>query len=478
MNQLMNAEMTVRTLRAALIAVLLAALVLYLIPAPAAHGATITVNSTADVVADDGQCTLREAITAANADSASGSMTGECIAGSGDDIITLPAGTYTLALSGTGEDNNATGDLDVTGNLTINGAGATSTIIDGGAIDRVFHIFSGVTVEINDLKITNGSNTVGGAIYNFGGTLTLNNTTVSGNTAGATGGGGGVYNNGGTLTLNHSTISNNTADYGGGIYNYWNTAVLTLNNSTVSDNTAGAKGGGISNNRGTLTLNNSTVSGNTATGGAEPNDGGGGIYNIYGTVTLDSATIANNATQNGDGGGIDNVAGTVNLKNAIVGGNTDSGGQAPDCSGTLTSQGYNLIQDTTGCTFSTATGDITGQDPKLSPLADNGGPTQTHALQSGSPAIDQIPDGTSGCQAGVSTDQRGAVRADGPGRGGSACDMGAYEYDSSQTPTVIRLQTFTARTGAGTRLKGLPLGLLLLGTVGLPLLWRLRRRAA
>jgi hypothetical protein len=105
----------------------------------------------------------------------------------------------------------------------------------------------------------------------------------------------------------------------------------------------------------------------------------------------------------------------------------------------LNSQGYNLIEDTTDCTFTPTTGDITGSDPGLGALADNGGSTWTHALGTGSPAIDEIPDGTNGCVGGTSVDQRGAVRADGAGRGGSACDIGAYE-DSDETPTAVELQ--------------------------------------
>ena len=113
--------------------------------------------------------------------------------------------------------------------------------------------------------------------------------------------------------------------------------------------------------------------------------------------------------------------------------------QAPDCSGSLTSQGYNLLEDTTGCTFVPTTGDINGSDPNLGPLGDNGGRTWTHALRTGSPAIEQIPDGTYGCQASVSVDQRGYRRAGGPGFGGSLCDMGAYEYGTGPFRVYLAL---------------------------------------
>ena len=108
-------------------------------PRPA-HAATIVVNGTADVIANDGQCTLREAITAANTDTVSGAAAGECAAGVITDTITLPAGTYTLALSGYSEDNNATGDLDLKSDITINGADADTTIIDADQKDRVMEI--------------------------------------------------------------------------------------------------------------------------------------------------------------------------------------------------------------------------------------------------------------------------------------------------------------------------------------------------
>ncbi len=129
----------------------------------------------------------------------------------------------------------------------------------------------------------------------------------------------------------------------------------------------------------------------------------------------------------------------MTVLNSIVAGNT--GG---DCYGTdkVTSQGYN-IESGTSCSFTDAN-DQQDTDPLLDPLADNGGPTQTHALQAGSPAVEAIPDGTNGCSAGVSTDQRGAVRADGSSRGGTACEIGSYEYDSNQIPNAITLQSLNA----------------------------------
>src|SRR3990172_2888761 len=172
------------------------------------------------------------------------------------DTIVIPAETITVT-GAAGEDANASGDLDITKNLTIQGAGPGATIIDGGGIDRVFEIFAG-TVTISGMTIRNGNagaTGVGGAIRNDG-TLTLTNSTVSGNTAGLRG--GGIYNQQGTATLTNVTVSGNAAsESGGGIANNNSSdATLTLSSVIVSNNTA-ASGGGISAG-GTVTLSSVT----------------------------------------------------------------------------------------------------------------------------------------------------------------------------------------------------------------------------
>ena len=343
------------------------------------------VNTTADELNADGDCSLREAITAANTDA----PVDACPAGSGADTIELPAGTHSLTITGSGEDAAATGDLDITADLTINGAGAATTIIDGGDLDRVFHILGGTPVQISGVTIQNGSVTAlgGGGIINLG-TLTLTDSAVSGNTATGVYGGGIINLGGGTLTITGSTVSGNTvSDHGGGIYNGGGTAILT--NSTVSGN-SGGRGGGIS-NYSTLTMTNVTVSGNTAS------ITGGGIWN--------------------DGSG-------ATLKNTIVA-NSPAGG---DCYslGAITSAGHNLSGDST-CGF-TASGDLQNTNPLLGPLADNGGPTQTHALLGGSPAIDA---GSLDCPP-PAADQRGVARPQAP-----TCDIGAFEADDSDGDTVV-----------------------------------------
>jgi CSLREA domain-containing protein len=379
------------------------AILLVLAPGQAVLATTINVNTTTDELSVDGNCSLREAIQAANTDTA----VDACTAGSGADTIVVPAGTYTLSIPGAEEDANLTGDLDITSDLTINGA---STIIQacdssGGpctGIDRVFHIVSieasHSTVTISGVTIRNGSITSGdtanrgdgGGILNDG-TLILTNSTVSGSTAGN---GGGILNRpGGTATLTNSTVSGNTAIYSGGIFNY---GTLTLTNSTVSGNTASdANAGGIFNRSGTLTLTNSTVSGNTASYGPS------GIFNVGGAATLKNTIVAN-------------------------------GPSGRNCAGVITSLGHNLSIDDT-CAFDGA-GDLNGTAPMLGPLADNGGSTQTHALLAGSPAIDA---GSGDCPP-PATDQRGVSRPqDGDGNGSSICDIGAFELEPA-TPAVLR----------------------------------------
>lgn len=201
-----------------------------------AHAAFIVVSTTADELNTDGDCSLREAIHAANTDA----IVDACSPGNGDDTIDLPAGIYTLSIAGAGEDANATGDLDITSVVTISGAGQATTIIDANGIDRVLDIRPGASLEISGVTIQGG------------------NSPPSSN-------GGGISNLGGSLTLIDSTVSGNTAlVHGGGIADGFGT--LTLINSTVSGNSASGQGGGILKVAGTLTVERSTVSGYMAGG--------------------------------------------------------------------------------------------------------------------------------------------------------------------------------------------------------------------
>ncbi len=301
-----------------------------------AYAATYTVNAFNDDTSNNvscqpspsggGVCTLRAAIQQANANGFS-------------NIIELPAGEYLLTIQntnpGTGEDLSATGDLDITTDLTIIGADRATTIINGNAIDRVFHILGGATVNISGVTIKNGriNNSVGGGIYNVNGTVTLNDVIVSDNTADNPGGlnnagtGGGIFNSG-RLTLTDSIVRNNVAQTrsqgigGGGIYNE---ATLRIENSTISGNNAagqGAGGGGLQNTGGTglsinaakATLINTTFSSNSATIG-------GGIRNLFGLVNLELSTINNNSAATA-GGGIENAGGGMIIGRTSVHTNT------------------------------------------------------------------------------------------------------------------------------------------------------------
>jgi CSLREA domain-containing protein len=441
-----------------------------------------------------GQCTLRAAIMEAN-----------LLLGA--ETIVLPAGTYTLTITDTSGSEDSVGDLDICSDLTISGADSSTTIINANGIGRVFDVACGVNrnVTISALTIRGGQNPVmsfgegggglrmsttgaltltnviitdnmawdGGGIFNSNyGKLNIINSTVFSNTSpNGSGGifnhgvmeilsstisnnnGGGVLNYGGVITATHSGFIANSGGYGAGIANAGHATII---NSTISGNTShgpyGPPGGGIYNSTGVITITNSTISNNSASGS------GGGLYNIrvyFGLngVYLYNVTVANNITDIdgddfGDGGGIANVGGWVLSKNTLFGGNSDMGGQAPDFSGTLISQGYNLIQSTTGYTVTgILSGNLIGVNPNFGPLQNNGGPTLTHALLFGSPAID-AGDPT-GCKDNLGsfllTDQRGFSRPiDGDQNGSSICDIGAYEaalsisLPSLYLPLVLR----------------------------------------
>ena len=401
--------------------------------AAVASAAPFTVNSTLDAVdatpgdgscmTAGGVCTLRAAIQEANA-----------LAGA--DVITVPAGTYDLTLTGPNEDSAATGDLDIQESVTINGAGATSTIIDGQHSDRIFDIFDTAgNVAIQGVTVRNGFSGIGnlaGGIWNTA-VLTLSQSRVESSEGRL--GGGGILNDNDLTATDVTLIGNVTNGQGAGFYN---TGTATLERVTVSGNTSAAAAGGIEND-GTLTLINTTLSGNTAT------TDGGGLYNLL-MATLQNATVAANGANRG--GGIFDP-GDATFTNTIV---ADSvSGDSCNVGGTVTSMGSNLDSDAT-CSF-TGAGDLSGVAPLLGSLADNGGPTQTHTLLAGSPAIDA----GSSCPP-PATDQRGTTRPlDGNGDGSAVCDIGAVEVafqpSTSTTTTSTTLPTNTIDTPlAGTKL--------------------------
>jgi CSLREA domain-containing protein len=360
-------------------AVLAAAIVLalFVLASPALSGSTtLTVTKTADTNdgACDADCSLREAIVQANAFAT--------------DDIEVPAGIYKLTIKGRGEDLAATGDLDIRRGVAIRPKeSGDKVIIDGNGIDRVFHtpiLFPSTTVftvSIFGVKITGGAipDSVGGGILHTarGSTLNLTNSTVSGNSALQ---GGGINSGGGqgfgeTVRIFRSTISGNVAP--------------------------GGQGGGIQNTE-NLTLENATVSGNRSRFG-------GGIMQI-GTARITDSTVAFNTAQQ-PGGGMYISIGNTTLKNTIVSNNASD--FEKNCSRPVISEGNNLEKGTS-CGFSEP-GDKNA-DPRLGELASNGGPTRTHSLLKGSPAIN------AGGTPFPATDQRGISRPQ-----GSANDVGAFE---------------------------------------------------
>ncbi|MFQ5329105.1 MAG: choice-of-anchor Q domain-containing protein [Thermodesulfobacteriota bacterium] len=364
-------------------------------------------------------CTLRAAIQETNA----------C---NGADFIEIPAGIYNLSVAGTGEDAAATGDLDITSPLTISGTDRAS-VVDGNGNDRVFHslangpvIFSGLTIRngnasdwpggggvlaatapfgsmsLSNCEVTGNSTPYYGGGINNHVALTVDTSVVSNNTSSTVDpyGGGGIE--AGSLTVRDSTISGNitVAGYGGGV----ECGSCSFYRSVISGNTAGINGGGINMASGGW-IENSTITGNSAAfGGAVYFGGGNGVVN---------STITSNTGSSGAGGFHLGFT-TIPMVNSILAANT-----GPDCAGvgTLQSDGHN-IDDDNSCGLSGA-GDMPGTiSPVIASGAGyNGGPTQTHALQAGSPAIDAGDNAN--CPA---TDQRGVARSDG------ACDIGAYEY--------------------------------------------------
>jgi len=342
--------------------------------------ATIVVDSIADDLdqGPNGNCTLREAIVAANGNAAVDACPAGDAGPATTDVVVLPAGTYTLAIAGAGEGAALTGDLDLTDELSIQGAGARATVLDAAGLDRAFEVV-GATATLANLTVRGGASGggTGGGILN-GGTLTLVGCSVLANVAG--GAGGGIRNNG-TITILRSTLAGNTsADHGGGMDDH-----------------------------GTSTLENVTVSGNVVTGGGA----GGGLYNLGGTdMTLRHVTLAGNSAA--AGGALHN-AGATSVANVLVVGACDSA--------VATSSGGNLESPGDSCGLDAPSDQVSVADPALGTLADNGGQIDSRALLAGSPAIDAAETGP--CPA---FDGRGAPRPlDGDDTGDVLCDIGAFE---------------------------------------------------
>ncbi|MCE5252339.1 InlB B-repeat-containing protein [bacterium] len=348
-----------------------------------------------------------------------------------------------------------TGQLFITQNLIIDGSAAPNLEISGNNTSRVFKVDTGVTVAISGLIISNGnsSGSYGAGIYNQG-SLTLTNCEIKNCTAPSEGYGAGIANSG-VLVVQKSSIHDNSlpSGTGGGIFNS-PPGIVTICSSTIANNSA-YQGAGIMNLDTTLSagsvvvINNSTISGNVAS------DKGGGIMNYSeyngsdARVTINFATITNNSAAIA-GGGICQEWGSSGTKialtqyrNTIIAGNTVE--VSPnDCAlinGTMISMGYCLIGVTSGSPTGDATDIVIGTaSPNLGPLEDNGGPTKTHKLLQGCPAIDA---GNSEGIGGVvlTVDQRNYYRPQGGGY-----DIGAYEASAGEITADYTI-IFNAATG-------------------------------
>ena len=376
-----------------------------------------------------------------------------------------------LTISGGRITDYGGGGIYSLGTLTLNNTTLSGNIgTSGGALEN-----DGGLATLNNCIVS--SNTAvhegGGGIWNnAAGIMTINDCLISNNTISegfgftGTGNGGGIVNtkpfvlDTPQLTINNSTISGNTTNpaktdsQGGGIYNTLGN--LTINRSTINNNTASANGGGIYNGSYTTTaINHSTISQNRATAGS-----GGGVHNSASSattnLTLSYVTLTGNVALM-NGGGLSNIQNSsilnATFNRTLVSGNTAAAGREVFNNGNVTVNNYNLFGYSSNAGLNGLSAGVTDIVPAV-PLADilnttlaNNGTNpypDSHALSTSSPAIDVIPTTDPACNPPAITDQRGAARANGTNQGGSACDIGAYEV-ATQTPTAVSLQSITAQ---------------------------------
>jgi predicted outer membrane repeat protein len=283
-----------------------------------------------------------------------------------------------------------------------------STDYDGGGL---YMTGANTTVSLENSSISANSAYRGGGIYARGSvSVTLSNSSVTANTAYH---GSGIIVLGSSMNISNSTVSGNSGtSSGGGIYAGFSS--IDLSNSTVSANSA-FFGGGIDVQSSTLSLSNSTISGNSTFWI------GGGIYALSSTVSLSNSTLSMNAASSA-GGIYAGFNSSINLSNSIV---ANSGSDCVKNASTITADSHNIIEDGSCVTSALSV------DPKLGPLANNGGPTKTHALLAGSPAIDAGDNATCAAPPVNNLDQRGETRPV-----GSACDIGAYEFGAGMPFSV------------------------------------------
>ena len=382
-------------------------------------GATFTVTKTDDT--NDGvcdtDCSLREAVSAANGDIADDIVEFDSTVFNTAQTITLTFGEIVILNNGT---------------FTFNGTGANMLTIDGNSSSRIITVDDEAVAEINDATFTNGNGDGAansgraGAIYINGGIATINNSVITGNTA--NNGGGSVVASGGNLTINNSIYSNNLAagSSAGALQNF-SSGTLVVNSSTFMNNTSNSTtGGGAMQLNGTVSIVNSTFAGNTATGGD-----GGGISSNGSFLLIANCTFSGNTAGDQGGGIIRRTTNTnIFLRNNIIAGNTSGDGLSPDVftNSSLTSEGNNIVGED-GPSMGWDASDLLDTDPMLMPLADNGGFGMTFVPMTGSMAIEGGQNCVldMSCKANnlpfdVTTDQRGLTRLV-----GASVDIGSVE---------------------------------------------------
>ncbi len=378
------------------------ALTLSLAAPATAPAATITVNATTDDLdlGANGNCTLREAIVAANTNAA----VDACPAGQAAptiDLISLPPGTYDLSITGLYEDQGFTGDLDITDDVQIKGSGAPLTIVDAHAVDRVFHIRWNGNTTISDMTIRGGNPLTahGGGIYvESNGKTKLERDVIRNNVPGLFGEAGGVYQyQAGFLEIRDTTIRDNTASYSPAASFYGNALLV-----------------------------NSTISGNTAVS-ISPGYGAFAAVSVpynTGHLSIVHTTFSNNFAQWGwDNDVVVSQGGTATLANTLLDGSCAVFG-----TGTITSLGGNLESPGSTCPFTQPYDQLAVASPAIGPLASNSALVETHMPAASSPALNAADPAS--CQA---TDERGVAR---PQSG--ACDIGAVERRPGCVAVVSR----------------------------------------
>lgn len=420
--------------------------------------ATFVVTKTADTNDGvcDGDCSIREALSAANADPAldtivfnipandAGCTAGVC-------VIRLTSGELSIAAGSS---------------LTINGTGADQLLISGNNASRVLFVNAGANVSLSGLTITQGNAfQSGGGIYNNGATLMMTNCIVSNSTDREGAYGGGIFNDNGTLNLANSTVSGNAAGLGGGVANLG--GAVTIANSIISGNLG--FGGGIYIRTGTLDVTGSIIAAN----GVAPSHSGGiqveggtaniigsavvgnfseGLYISSGTLNLANSTVNGNSSTS-LGGGIYVLTGTANLTNSTISGNSSGAHGVYAASGTLRVRNTIVAGNAPLAnlqlfgTVAVNENNLIGGNALLAPLGSYGGATQTQALLSGSPSINAGNDcvvtmtcATFNAPVPLPTDQRGAARV-------GQVDIGAFELNNSANGGNFRATLPTGRVG-------------------------------